>query len=100
MSAAPTPSAASPSSSREIARATARMSPASTRSASVSGGAATGVTVARHQMARDDKALNLAGPFADGGELDVAEELLGGIVLHEPVAAVNLHPVFGGAHRD
>ena len=33
-------------------------------------------------------------------ELDVAEELLGRIVLHEAVAAVNLHAVVGGLHGD
>src|SRR6266540_949747 len=89
---------ACPSSTSEIARATARVSPASTRPASTSGGAATGVTIARHQMARDDQALNLARAFADRRQLDVAEELLGWIVLDEPVAAVDLDTIFGGAH--
>ena len=50
----------------------------------------------RQQLPRDHEPLNLAGAFADGGELDVAEEFLGRIVLHEPVAAVDLHAVVGG----
>src|SRR5262249_55577702 len=77
---------------REMARATARGSPASTRSESE--------TLAGKELARDDKALNLAGPLADGGELDVAEELLGRIVFDEAVAAVDLDAVLGRTHGD
>src|SRR5262245_39036365 len=98
----PTTAAAPPSPSLssicEMARAIARGSPSSTRSASASGGAATGVAVARHEMAGDDQSLNLARALADRGQLHVAEELLGRVVLHEAVAAVDLHAVFGGAH--
>src|SRR5687767_1785472 len=100
MRAAPAPSIPSPSSISEIARAIARGSAASTRSASASGGAATGVAVARHEMAGNDQALNLARPLANRRELHVAEELLGRVVLHEAVAAVNLHAVLGRAHGD
>ena len=54
----------------------------------------------RQQLARDHEPLDLARALADGRELDVAEELLRRVVLDEPVAAVNLHAVLGGAHRD
>src|SRR3989442_4878029 len=75
---------------REIARATARASPASTRSDKP--------TLAGKELTGDDKALNLAGPLADRCELDVAEEFLRRIVFDEAVAAVYLHAVLGGAH--
>ena len=43
------------------------------------------------QLPRDHQALDLAGAFADGAELDVAVELLDRVVLDEAVAAVDLH---------
>src|SRR5947209_5657959 len=52
------------------------------------------------QLAGDDHALDLAGAFADGAELYVAIELLRGIVLDEPIAAVDLHAFVGTAHCD
>src|SRR5436305_10380461 len=52
------------------------------------------------QLARDHEALNLARALADGGQLHIAEVLLGGIVLHETVAAVDLDAVVGDLHRD
>src|SRR5262245_21635358 len=100
MRAAPAGPVLPASSITEMARAIARGSPASTRSASASGGAATGVAVARHQVTGDDQALNLARAFANRRQLHVAKELLGRIVLYEAVAAVNLDAVFGGAHRE
>ena len=48
------------------------------------------------QLARDDEPLDLARALADGEELDVAEVLLGRIVLDEAVAAVDLDAVVGG----
>src|SRR5579883_1201166 len=51
------------------------------------------------EFAGDDQALDFAGAFADGAELDVAVELFGGVILEEAVAAVNLHALVGGAHR-
>ena len=42
-------------------------------------------------FAGDDHALNLAGAFADGAELDVPVELLHRVVLDEAIAAVDLH---------
>src|SRR3989442_4110441 len=77
---------------REIARATARASPASTRSDKP--------TLAGKELTGDDKALNLAGPLADRCELDVAEEFLGRIIFDETVAAVYLDAVLGGPHGD
>src|SRR5688572_17951010 len=68
----------------------ARASPETSRS--------TSVRLAGKQLAGDDEALNLARPLADRGELDVAEVLLRGVILHEPVAAVDLHAILGGAH--
>src|SRR6187401_1493672 len=78
----------------EIARAIARGSPASRRSAS---GVATS---APQQLARDDQPLYLARALADRAELDVAEILFRRVVLHEAVAAVNLHALLGGANRN
>ena len=52
------------------------------------------------QLPRDDQPLDLARAFADRGQLDVAEVLLGRIVLHEAVAAVDLHAVVGDLHGD
>src|SRR5436309_8405781 len=52
------------------------------------------------QLARDDEALNFARALADRQQLDVAEVLLGGIVLHEAVAAVDLDAVVGDPHGD
>src|SRR5207244_585039 len=74
-------------STSEIARAIARGSPATRRSTS-------------EELAGNDKALDFARAFADRRQLDVAEVLLGRIVFHEAVAAVNLHAVVGGLHGD
>ena len=60
----------------------------------------TGVDHLAQQLPRDDEPLNLARAFADRRQLDVAEVLLGRVVLHEPVAAVNLHAVVGRLDRD
>src|SRR5271167_4331772 len=51
-------------------------------------------------LPRDDQPLDLAGAFADGAELYITIELLGRIVLDEPVAAVNLHSFVGTLHCD
>ena len=51
-------------------------------------------------MARNDQALNFAGAFADGAELDVAIKLFGGIVFDEAVAAVDLDALVGDADSD
>src|SRR6266545_6799623 len=51
------------------------------------------------ELSRDDHTLDLARALADGHQLDVAEILLGGIVLHESVAAMNLDAVLGNPHR-
>src|SRR5688572_10223906 len=75
----------------EIARATARGSPASTPSVIESGG---------KQLPGDDEPLNLARAFADRREFHVTEVFLGRVVLDEAVAAMNLHAVLGGADRD
>src|SRR5687767_4432233 len=48
-------------------------------------------------MAGDDEALDLARALADRRQLHVAEILLGGIVLDESVAAMDLHAVLRGA---
>src|SRR6476469_7898688 len=92
-------SAAAPSASSsmsEMARAMARASPLRTRSAS---GAETG-TSGSQKLTGDHQPLDLAGTLADGGELDVAEVLLGRVVLDEPVAAEDLDRVLGGTDRD
>src|SRR5580658_9219243 len=52
------------------------------------------------ELACDDQALDLAGAFAYSAELDVAIELFDRIILGETVAAVDLHRLVGGAHRD
>src|SRR5512134_1314237 len=80
------------SSTSEIARAMARASPARTPSASEwSGG---------KELSGDDEPLDLARAFADGRELDVAEILLGGVILDKPVPAMDLDAVFCRAHGD
>ena len=56
-------------------------------------------TVTFQQLARDDQALNFAGAFADGAELDVAIELLDRIIFDEAVAAVDLDGFVGDARR-
>src|SRR5262245_62464887 len=76
-----------------MARAMARASPVRTRSAS---GAETG-TSGSQQLAGDHQPLDLAGALADGGELHVAEVLLGRVVLDESVAAEDLDAVLGCA---
>src|SRR6185503_910162 len=91
--------AASSFSIKVIARAIARGSPASTRSASAKA-IAQGRGRSLEQLAGDDQALNLAGAFPYRGELHVPEELLGRIVFHEAVAAVNLHAIVGDPHRN
>src|SRR5262245_36844061 len=83
------------SSMSDMARAMARGSPASTRSAR-EGDA---VTSGSQQLSRDYQALHLARAFADGQELHIAEVFLRGVVLDEAVAAVNLHPVLGRINR-
>src|SRR5688572_10734472 len=50
------------------------------------------------ELAGDDQPLDLAGALADRGELHVAEVLLRGVVLDEPVAAMNLDAVLGRAN--
>src|SRR5262245_39852631 len=86
----------SSSSISEIARAMARGSPASTRSAS---GGVTG-SRAREQLTGDHEPLDFARALADGEQLHVPEVLFGWIVFDEAVAAVNLHAVVGHLHRD
>src|SRR5687768_16283783 len=86
---------AASSSIREMARAMARTSPASTRSAR-----AGRVTSVGKQLARDDEPLHFARSLSNGGQLDVAKELLRRIVLDEAVAAENLHSVLRCPHRD
>src|SRR5271166_5982965 len=51
-------------------------------------------------LPRDDQPLNLAGSLANGAQLHITIELLGGIVLDEPVAAVNLNSFVGTLHCD
>src|SRR5687767_9850175 len=80
------------SSCGRMARGVARGSPASTPSARS--------VVAGKQLSRNHQPLDLAGAFANGGELDVAEVLFRGIVLHEAVAAEDLDAVLGHADRD
>src|SRR5215467_562859 len=57
-------------------------------------------TSSRQHLPGDHETLNFAGAFADGRQLDVPKELLGRIVFHEPVAAVDLHAVVGRLHGD
>src|SRR5262245_61375648 len=108
---------------REMARAIARGSPTSTRSASVNllyflagprprslmpcpqrkqhvAGGPGRRRSSREQLTGDDEPLDLARPFADRRQLHVAEVFLGRVVLHETVAAVNLHTVVGNSDRD
>src|SRR6187401_3539874 len=94
----PTSSAAPGASSsiREIARAIARGSRARMRSASEGCGTA----LSAKQLPPNHKPLDFAGSLADGAQLDVAEVLFSGVVLHKAVAAVNLHAFLGDAHGD
>src|SRR5215813_12687721 len=99
-----------------IARDTARISPARTDSAHFSTGSATAGGIAAlvdvfgarqtwtaiiadlllaEKLARDDQTLNFAGALTDGAKLHVAIELLGRIVLDEPVATVDLYALVG-----
>src|SRR5580700_3520228 len=55
---------------------------------------------ALEELPRDHQALDLAGAFANGAQLDVAIELFDRIVLGETVTAVDLHRLVGGAHRN
>src|SRR5918993_5056504 len=55
---------------------------------------------AGQELTGNYETLNLAGPFANRRQLHVAEIFLGGIVLHETVAAVDLDAIFRGADRD
>src|SRR5512134_3372321 len=82
------------SSTSEIARAMARGSRASRRSASE--GCAT--ELASDELAADHQALDLARAFADRAQLDVAEELLRRVILHESVSPMDLHALFGRTH--
>src|SRR3954471_12370460 len=83
----------------EIARATARGSRASTRSVNEVGGIDTSGLFAQ-QAAGNHQPLNLARAFADRAELHVAKEFFRRVVLHESVAAMDLHAFFRRAHRD
>src|SRR5579884_2011875 len=76
-----------------------RMEPRDTSGVWRAGRRAAGALVLQ-QVAGDDETLDLAGPFADGAELDVAVELFCGIVLDESVAAVDLHAFVGAADGD
>src|ERR1700729_2517606 len=51
-------------------------------------------------LAGNDHALDLAGAFADGTELDVAIELLSRIILDETIAAEELDSLVADAHGD
>src|SRR5439155_15100484 len=53
---------------------------------------------ARKELPGDDETLDLAGALADRGELHVAKVFLGGIVLDESVATVDLHAVVSRLH--
>src|SRR5215217_485619 len=90
--------AGSSSSISEMARAIARGSPATTRSANVA------ITrpprSSRQELAGDHQALDLARPLADGRQLHVAEIFLGRVILDEAVAAVNLDAVVRHLHCD
>src|SRR5688572_26095170 len=89
------------SSISEMARAIARTSPARTRSANDGDiESASNLRLGGQQLPGNHEPLHLARTFADGEQLDVAEILFRGIVLHEAVTAVHLHAVLGGAHRD
>src|SRR5690349_18555679 len=52
------------------------------------------------QLPSNDQTLNLARAFADRAEFHVAKVLLCRIVLHESVAAVDLHALFGRTDGD
>src|SRR5271167_2138277 len=97
----------------ETARASARSSPARTRSTSscmdlpelklirsLSAAAVVTNRLILQNLPRDHQTLDLAGPFADSAQFHVAVELLCRIVLDEAVAAVNLHALIGAAHGD
>src|SRR4029434_7080782 len=96
-----TPSGLS-SSIREIARAMARGSPASTLSTrgDIGSQADMDSSLSLQQLPGDHEALNLARALANRGQLHVAKVLLGRIVFHEPVAAVDLNAVIGCFHGD
>src|SRR5262245_52564273 len=85
------------SSMSEIARASARGSPASTRSASAE--RVTRLSGCK-QLPGDDEPLHFARAFTDRRQLDVAKELLRRIVLDEAVTSVDLHCVFRRAYCD
>src|SRR5271157_1239427 len=55
------------------------------------------ISLVFQDLPRDDQPLDFAGAFADGAQLHMAIELLGGIVFDESVAAVNLHALVGTA---
>src|ERR1700735_5466061 len=85
-----------------MARERARTSPVRIRAAQVSASTIvdTALMAAAQKLASDHQALNFAGAFADGAELDVAIKLLGRIIFDEAVAAVNLHAFVGHADGD
>src|SRR6185436_20649685 len=86
-----------PSSTREMARPTARGRRARrpVRRSSSTNGSSARHSASLEQLTGDHQPLDLAGAFADGADLRVAVVLLGAVVLDEAVAAVNLHPALG-----
>src|SRR5579863_9134524 len=87
-----------PLSTRLAARASARWSPVRTPRISSAADSSMGM-LALEQLARDHHALYFASALADGAQFHVAVKLFDWIILDEPVAAVNLHGLIGGAHR-
>src|SRR5215510_1045975 len=85
------------SSIREIARAMARGSPASTLSTRGDIGSQADMdgSLSLQQLSGDDEPLNLACALTNRGQLHVAKVLLGRIAFPPPVAAVNLDAVIG-----
>src|SRR6476661_10570907 len=51
------------------------------------------------ERAGDDHLLDLVGALADREDLRVAIEAAYGVLLDEPVSAVDLHGLLGTAHR-
>src|SRR5688572_10135017 len=80
-------------STREIARARARVSPL--KKSRAEGGIVSDFSGGHQQFPRNDEALNLACSFAYRAEFDVAIELLGGIILDVAIASVDLNALVG-----
>src|SRR5215813_8882458 len=57
-------------------------------------------SIALQQLPRNNHALDLARPLADCAKLYIAVVLLRGIVLDEPIAAMNLNAFIRAAHRN